>query len=173
MNLLLRKIRHRPTRPAFFLSTAVPPPRVTGDIRTFRYPAKFLLTSWFPEDGSRKKRCNCDYRWFARKMIRAVAKDLLLRKLFRGRSEASNRTACRGFYSLYVVRWYVIISDTKSDNGNIAFEKIGVFHDVTGVLISRVIVAVSYLKNSMDFAECSNISPEYISLGAQFLCRRK
>lgn len=90
-----------------------------------------------PSQGgqSHKKRCNCDYRRFARKMIRAAAEDSPwnFSGVKRGREEeeesgSSNRTACRGFYSLYavrVIRYHQRYATAKSDSGDIAFEKIG------------------------------------------------
>lgn len=59
-------------------------------------------------------------------MIRVVAKDLLPRNFSESEVNQVIGRLVEAFIHFTLYEWYVIISDTKSDNGDIAFEKIEV-----------------------------------------------
>lgn len=85
--------------------------------KNFSLPGKIFINVVIPPGGEpRKKRCNCDYRWFVRKMIRVAAKDLLPRNFSKSEVNQVIGRLVEAFIHFTLYEWYVIISDTKSDN---------------------------------------------------------
>lgn len=137
MNLLLRKIRHRPTRPASSSPPSSLPPSPSPSrhrrYKNFPLPGKIFINVVIPPGTVSAKRdvaaiiVGSFEKWFARRSERFAAAETFTRVEGEGEVRQVIERLLEAFIHFTLHEWYVIISDTKSDNGNIAFEKIGVF----------------------------------------------